>query len=123
MLGNRLTTIQTPSDGIEVKTVYVAECLDFDKEFYFAIVFDRGYQAPVMIASKEGGVEIEEVSKHNPDAIIKEPIDTKTGPTAKQLKRLGTSLGLEGDVLKQAETLMANFYKLMVREFTCDILG
>eukprot|EP01080_Neovahlkampfia_damariscottae_P006528 gene6528-10536_t len=121
MLGNRLTTIQTPKEGIEVKTVYVAECLDFDKEFYFAIVFDRGYQAPVMIASKEGGVEIEEVSRTNPDAIVKEPIDIKTGPTDKQLERLGTSLGLSGDTLKQSKTLMNNFYKLMVETDSTQI--
>ena len=86
-----------------------------------AIVFDRGYQAPVMIASKEGGVEIEEVSKTNPDAIVKEPIDTKTGPTDKQLERLGTSLGLSGDTLKQSKILMNNFYKLMVETDSTQI--
>jgi succinyl-CoA synthetase beta subunit len=121
MLGHKLTTIQTPPEGIEVKQVYVAECLDFDKEFYFAIVFDRGFQAPVMIASKEGGVEIEEVAKHNPDAIAKEPIDTKIGPTKKQLKRLGESLGLTGKSLESAQDLMAKFYKLMIEKDATQI--
>lgn len=121
MLGNRLITNQTPKEGIEVQQVYVAECLDFDKEFYFAIVLDRGYQAPVMIASKEGGVEIEEVAKHNPDAIAKEPIDIKTGPTKEQTKRLAESLGLKGDEVKSAQSLFEKFYKLMVEKDATQI--
>jgi len=121
MLGHRLITKQTHAEGIVVQKVFVAECLDFAKEFYFAIVLDRAYQAPVMIACKEGGMDIETVAHDNPDAIVKEPIDVSKGPSKQQTRRLASSLGLEGAALEKAQVLMENFYKLMVEKDATQI--
>jgi len=114
MLGNNLVTKQTGKDGVKVQKLFIAECLDFDKEYYFAIVLDRGFQAPVLIASKEGGMDIEEVAEKNPDAISKEPVDIKTGPTSEQTLRLAKSLGLNDDKAKQAQDTMSKLYKLFI---------
>ncbi len=71
MIGYRLTTKQTPADGVLVSKVMVAESLDIARETYFAIVMDRAYQGPVMVGSPAGGVDIEEVADTTPDKIFK----------------------------------------------------
>ncbi len=71
MIGYKLTTKQTPADGVLVHKVMVAESLDIARETYFAIVMDRSYQGPVMVGSPAGGVDIEEVAATTPDKIFK----------------------------------------------------
>ena len=75
MLGTYLVTHQTNQKGIEIKYVLIEEAVSIKKELYLAITIDRSLQTPILIASAEGGVEIEEVAKKSPDSIIKEPID------------------------------------------------
>jgi len=121
MLGNHLVTKQTGKEGVKVQKLFIAECLDFEKEYYFAIVLDRGHQSPVMVASKEGGMDIEEVAEKNPNAIAKEPIDIKTGPTKEQTGRLAKALGLEGDAAKQCQETFEKLYQLFVENDATQI--
>eukprot|EP00124_Ichthyophonus_hoferi_P001801 Ihof_evm1s105 gene=Ihof_evmTU1s105 len=79
MIGNRLVTKQTSADGVVVRKVMIAEALDIAKETYFAIVMDRGAQGPVLIASSEGGMDIEEVAEKTPNKIFKEVVDITKG--------------------------------------------
>src|SRR5262252_5132216 len=79
MLTNRMVSVQTGPEGIEVRKVLVAAAVDIAKEYYISVTLDRNRGTPVVIASAEGGVEIEEVAKKNPDAIIKEPMHPHLG--------------------------------------------
>lgn len=115
MLGHYLITKQTGKDGRKVNKLFIAECLDFDSEAYFAIVLDRGFGGPVMIACKEGGVEIEEVAAKTPEKIIKEAIDIKKGPQDEQLERIATGLGFSGQTKEKAKQLFANLYTLFTK--------
>jgi succinyl-CoA synthetase beta subunit len=111
MLGHTLVTKQTGEAGVPVNKVMIAQALDIAKEYYFAILLDRAYGGPVIVASSEGGVDIEEVAESNPDAIIKEPIDIMTGPSPGQLLALAEKLGF-GAKSQEAADQMAALYKL-----------
>ncbi|CAH8480271.1 unnamed protein product [Schistosoma turkestanicum] len=93
MLGNHLVTKQTTSSGILVSQVMVAEALDIHRETYFAILMDRTSNSPIMIACSQGGMDIEELAKHCPSAITKEPIDVTVGVTEDQASRFAKALG------------------------------
>src|SRR5436305_8968138 len=79
MLGQTLVTHQTGPAGRVVNKVLVAESADIDREIYFAILLDRATAAPLMVASTEGGVEIEAVAEKSPELIIREPVDAIAG--------------------------------------------
>ncbi|HNB08764.1 MAG TPA: succinate--CoA ligase subunit beta, partial [bacterium] len=100
MLGNVLVTHQTGDQGKLIKKVLVAEGLDIAKELYVGLVLDRARSQYVMMASTEGGVEIEKVAEEHPEKIIKEYVDPTVGFRAFQAQRLGFALGLEGDIHK-----------------------
>lgn len=114
MLGNFLITKQTTKEGVKVRKVFIAECLDFNAEMYFAIILDRASRSPVIIASKEGGMDIEEVAEKKPEAIVKEVIDVSTGPTREQLVNVAQKLGFEGESVEQAASVFEKLYKLLV---------
>ena len=96
MFAEPMVSYQTGPDGVDVKKVLLAPAVDIDKEYYVGMVIDRAKSCPVLMVSKEGGVEIEEVAKTNPDAIIKEWIRPETGITAEQLKKVCAALDLGG---------------------------
>src|SRR5690606_30805035 len=73
MLGETLVTHQTGPEGKVVSKVLVAEAVDIARELYFAILLDRATSAPIVIASTEGGMDIEEVAEKSPDKIMREP--------------------------------------------------
>ncbi|CAH8838237.1 unnamed protein product [Trichobilharzia szidati] len=118
MLGNHLITKQTTPSGILVNQVMVAEALDIQRETYFAILMDRGSNSPIMVACKEGGMDIEELAKNCPNAIIKEPIDLTTGVTDEQASRFAKALGflpqtkLHKEACKQIQKLYKMFTAL-----------
>ena len=89
---SRLITKQTPPGGVPVSKVMVAEAIDITRETYFCILMDRESNGPVIIASPDGGVDIEEVAEKTPDRIKKLPVDIFTGPLvaqcAEQVKNL-----------------------------------
>jgi succinyl-CoA synthetase beta subunit len=100
MLGNYLVTHQTGPDGKKIKKVLIAEGLDIARELYVGIVLDRATSQYVVMASTEGGVEIEKVAAEHPEKILKEYVDPAIGFRAYQAQRLGFALGLEGDIHK-----------------------
>ena len=89
----------------------VAEALDIAKEYYLAITLDRSKGQDVIMASTEGGVEIEEVAEKTPEKIIKVWVDPTIGLQAYQARQLAFGLGLEKDIIKQAIPLFMNLYK------------
>jgi len=112
MLGHKLTTKQTTGDGVLVRKVMVAEALNIARETYFAIILDRNHNGPVMVASCEGGVDIEEVAAKTPDKIFQEAIDIAKGIQPEQTERLAKALGFTGVRIAEAQKQMTNLYKL-----------
>ncbi len=121
LIGKRLITPQTTSEGVEVRKVYVEEGCNISKELYLGIVLDREKELPVMMASIEGGVEIEEVAHKNPEKILKVHIDPITGLGDWQAREIAFGLGLEGDQIKNCIKFMKRLYKLFI-ELDCSIV-
>ncbi|KAN0018373.1 hypothetical protein ACTFIV_002980 [Dictyostelium citrinum] len=115
MLGKHLVTKQTTKEGTKVQSVMLAESVDPKRELYFAIVMDRKYGGPVMIASPQGGVDIETVAEETPDLIFKEPIDIVKGIRPEQTKNLAEKLGFTGEKAKIAQQQMENLYQLFIK--------
>ncbi len=110
ILGMQLITHQTGENGQKVQKIMVAEALDIAKEYYLAITLDRSEGKDVIMASTEGGVEIEEVAEKTPEKIIKVWVDPAIGLQAYQARQLAFGLELEKDIMKQAIPLFMNFY-------------
>lgn len=110
MLNDHLVTHQTTGEGILVSKVMIAEALDIDEEFYIAILLDRGVNGPVLVASKHGGVDIEQVAEKNPDAIKKFPLPiTRDSLTLSHaVKMIQQGLDISDDVIahKAAEQVI-----------------
>ena len=111
MLGNLLVTHQTGKEGKIVKTLFIAEGLDFKKELYLGILLDRSVSMNVIMASTEGGVEIEKVAAETPEKIIKVWIDPSVGLQSFQARELAFSLGLYGDAFKSFTKFISALYK------------
>jgi succinyl-CoA synthetase beta subunit len=100
MLGSTLVTIQTGEEGKVVNRLYIEQGIDIETELYLSIVLDRATSRNIVMASTEGGTEIEVVAEVTPDKIIREEIDPAFGLTDFQAKRIAWGLGLEGDAFK-----------------------
>jgi succinyl-CoA synthetase beta subunit len=111
MLGQTLVTKQTGPDGRVVSTIIVAAAEDIKKEFYLAVLLDRATSTPLIMASTEGGMDIEEVAEKHPEKIIKEHVDPLMGFQAWQGRKIATALGLKGDLASQCAKLLAGVYK------------
>lgn len=114
MLGQTLVTHQTGPTGKVVRKVLVVESVDIAREVYVAILMDRASEAPVVVASTEGGVEIERVAEERPEKIIREPVHPLLGLQPFQALKLARQLDFRGDQLKAASKLLANLYNLFV---------
>lgn len=121
MLTNRMKSPQTPPEGLDVKKLLVASAVDIAErkgggreEFYLAITTDRKTRRNVLIASREGGVEIEQVAHDRPDAIVKEFIHPLTGLQGHQARRIAFRLGLVGKQVAQAADIMMKLARLYV---------
>ena len=112
MLTHRMKSPQTPPEGLEVKKLLVAAGVDIAKEYYLAITTDRTTRRNVLIASSEGGVEIEEVAKKNPAAIIKQPIHPLLGLQGCQARDIAYRLGFKGKQVAQAAKIMSALAKI-----------
>jgi succinyl-CoA synthetase beta subunit len=110
MLGHTLVTIQTGPAGRKVQTVYFTVASDIKKEYYLAILLDRATSKPVIVASTEGGVEIEKVAHETPEKIHKIFVDPAYGLADFQVRELITQLGLTGNEAKNAGKLIRNLY-------------
>ena len=102
MIGMTLVTHQTGPDGRVVQTLLVEEALNIDKEFYVGITLDRKLGKPVVMSSRQGGMEIEVVAERDPQAIHRMPVDPILGMQPFQSREVGLSLGLQGEQLKKA---------------------
>jgi succinyl-CoA synthetase beta subunit len=111
MLGKTLVTKQTGADGRVVGTILVAAAEDIKKEFYLAVLLDRAVSKPLIMASTEGGVDIEEVAEKHPEKIVKEHIDPLLGFKDFNGWKIASALGLSGDLAKQAVKLVGAVYK------------
>ncbi|PYL94817.1 MAG: ADP-forming succinate--CoA ligase subunit beta [Verrucomicrobia bacterium] len=114
MLGQTLVTHQTGPAGRVVHKVLVAEAAKIARELYFAIVRDRPIAAPLVVASTEGGVEIETVAAKSPDKILREPIDPLAGMQPFQTRKLAKQLGFEQSQTKAAMKLFDGLYRTFI---------
>jgi len=110
MLGYKLVTKQTIKGGVPVRKLMIAESLTFKKEFYFAILMDRAFQGPVIVASPMGGMDIEQVAEDHPDKIFKRRIDYLKGVQPEDTKYIAEKLGFKD--IKKAQTQMERLYDL-----------
>ena len=111
ILGMMLKTPQTGAEGQLVRKVLIADAVDIAKEFYLGITLDRGRNQPVIMASTEGGVEIETVAEETPEKILKEWVDPVIGLQGFQARRLAFGLGFEGDAFKKAVKFIMALYR------------
>ena len=112
MLSNRMVSPQTPPEGLDVRRLLVAAGVDIAKEYYLAIVTDRARKTNTLIASAEGGVEIEHVAATRPDAIVKVALDPLTGLAAYQARDTAFRLGFRGKQVSQAADIMMRLASL-----------
>src|SRR5205814_2072867 len=117
MLGQILVTHQTGPTGRKVNKLLVAESADIAREIYFAVLLDRATAAPVIVASSEGGVEIETVAAKSPEKIRREPVDPLAGLQPFQTRKLAKQLGFESGQLKPASKLFDGLYRTFI---ACD---
>jgi succinyl-CoA synthetase beta subunit len=111
MIGMTLITHQTGLQGKVVKRLLVEEALGVARELYLGIVLDRARECPVIMASTEGGVEIEKVAAEKPELIFKEWINPAAGFAGFQARKLAFKLGLAGETLKQGVKFLASLYR------------
>jgi succinyl-CoA synthetase beta subunit len=110
-LGNKLVTIQTGEAGSIVNRMMLEDGASIDKEFYISILLDRATSKNIIMASTEGGMEIEEVAEHSPEKILKETIDPTIGFQGYQARRLAFGLGLSGTAFKNFIKFISNLIK------------
>ena len=111
ILGMQIVTHQTGPGGQLVKRVLVEERIEIDRELYLGIVIDNSVGLPLVMASAEGGVEIEEVAARDPDAIKKSPVDPTIGLQPFQGRGLAMAIGLGGELMRPAGNLIAGLYR------------
>lgn len=106
MLGATLVTVQTGPDGKKVQRLYVEQGVAIARELYLAVLLDRATGRNLLMASTEGGTEIEEVAEATPEKILRETIDPAVGLADFQARRLALGLGLSGDAMKNGVRFM-----------------
>ncbi|MDX2019352.1 MAG: ADP-forming succinate--CoA ligase subunit beta [Deltaproteobacteria bacterium] len=116
ILGMNLITHQTGPEGQKVNRLFLEQGAAIAKELYVSLLVDRGTGKTVVMASKEGGMDIEEVAAHNPDAIIKEYVDPALGLAGFQARNLAYGLGLTGDAAKNAANFLLKLYTAFIAE-------
>ncbi|GER01720.1 succinate--CoA ligase [ADP-forming] subunit beta [Iodidimonas gelatinilytica] len=114
MLGMQLVTHQTGPEGKEVRRVYIEDGCAIDKELYLSILVDRASGRPAIIASTEGGMDIEEVAAKTPEKIHTITIDPATGLMPHHQRRVAFSLGLSGDALKKTMKVVKALYDAFI---------
>ena len=110
MLGNTLVTVQTGEAGKQVNRLYITDGVDIGKEFYLALLVDRATSRIAVVASTEGGMNIEDVAHDTPEKIHTVTIDPATGLMPHHGRAVAKALGLSGDLAKQAQTILAGLY-------------
>src|SRR6476661_7634810 len=111
MLGRTLVTIQTGPHGKQVQRLYITDGVDIAKEYYLALLVDRETGRIAVVASTEGGMEIEKVAHDSPEKIATITIDPATGLMPHHGREVAAALGLSGDLAKQASKTLASLYQ------------
>src|SRR5437870_6214537 len=111
MLGRALVTRQTGPEGRIVSKLLIEAASSIKKEFYLAVLLDRAVSRPIVMASTEGGMDIEEVAARTPEKIIRETIDPAVGMMAYQARKLAAALGFKGDLINAAAKLLLAVYR------------
>ena len=117
MLGQVLVTKQTGPDGREVKTLLLASAEIIVKELYLAVLLDRNSSRPIVMASTEGGMDIEEVAEKTPEKIVKETVDPSMGLLPYQARKIAAALELPSELIGQAAKLLMGVYQTF---WNCD---
>jgi succinyl-CoA synthetase beta subunit len=114
MLGKTLVTVQTGAHGKQVQRLYITDGVDIQKEFYLALLVDRETGRIAIVASTEGGVEIEKVAHETPEKITTLTVDPATGLMPHHGREVAAALGLTGDLAKQAGKVLAKLYDAFI---------
>ena len=121
MLGSTLVTIQTGPEGKQVNRLYIEQGIDIATELYLSVLLDRATSRNIVMASTEGGTEIEVVAEETPDRILKEEIDPAFGLLPFQARRIAYALGFEGDAFKNGVRFLGALTKAAV-ELDTDLV-
>ena len=121
MLGSTLVTVQTGEDGKVVNRLYLEQGIDIDRELYLAVLLDRSVGRNIVMASTEGGVEIEKVAEETPEKILRQEIDPAVGLLPFQANALAQGLELEGDAAKNFGKFVTLLSK-MASEMDTDLI-
>ena len=114
LLGKNLTTFQTGPEGVPVENVLIEEGIEIAEELYLGMVIDGSTKGVVVIASKSGGVNIEEVAENSPEKILQIPIDPVLGLQGFQGRQIAYGLGLSHSQVRIASTMLENLYKVFI---------
>lgn len=114
LLGRPLVTHQTGAEGTVVRRVLVEEGLPLDREFYAAVLLDRRLEQPVLMASAQGGMDIEEVAARDPLAIVREAVDVRSGLHGYQARRLALRLGFDKPLLSKAAAVLSGLVRVFL---------
>tara|TARA_B100001248_G_C27375450_1_gene454015 strand:+ start:123 stop:1310 length:1188 start_codon:yes stop_codon:yes gene_type:complete len=118
MLGNNLITKQTSPQGRKVQTLYFTEGSDIDHEYYLAVVLDRESAQTVIIASTEGGMDIEAVAEKTPEKIIRVPVSLDMGLKPHHCRLIAFKLGFSGQQVKELSKILGGLYKMAIEKHT-----
>eukprot|EP00386_Alphamonas_edax_P012254 GDKI01038345.1.p1 GENE.GDKI01038345.1~~GDKI01038345.1.p1 ORF type:complete len:434 (-),score=135.58 GDKI01038345.1:26-1273(-) len=121
MLNNTLITKQTGAEGKPCNAVLIAERFYIRREKYFAILMDRAAGGPIMIGSRVGGMNIEDIAERHPEAIVKMPVDIIQGLSDAQAREFAEKLGFEDDQLDQAMQCISGLYRMFI-EKDCTLI-
>ena len=121
LIGTRLVTNQTGAAGVPVEKVMIVETLDIKRELYLSVVIDAALGLPIVMASTEGGIEIEEVAEFTPEAIIRVPGDPLIGLTSYRARDIALALDVPSDCLRALTKLITDVYRVFV-ENDCSLV-
>lgn len=121
MIGHKLVTKQTGPGGRLCSAVYICERKFARREFYLAILMDRKTQGPVIVASSQGGMDIETVAKENPEAIVTTHIDINEGVTDEMARRIASDLGFSAQCVDDAKETIKRLYRVFVEKDATQI--
>ena len=121
MIGQKLITKQTGPRGRLCNAVYICERKFARREFYLAILMDRSTQCPVIVASSQGGMDIETVAKETPEAIVTTQVDINTGVTDEMARNIANELGFSEQCIEDAKNTIQKLYKVFMEKDATQI--
>lgn len=121
MIGHKLVTKQTGERGRICNSVYIVERKFARREFYLAILMDRSTQSPVIVASSQGGMDIETVAKEQPEAIITTRVDINEGVTDEMARNIATEIGFSEQCIEDAKSTIQKLYKVFMEKDATQI--